>query len=182
MKNKRKWIYIGGGVVAVLLLVLVLLPLLLDANQYRPRIEAMLDSALNRKVNIGNIRLSILSGGVAVDNISIADDPAFGRGAFLEAKGLTVGVEMMPLIFSHALNVTGITIDQPQVALLRSHAGVWNFSTLGAPANGERRREARRARVQGRAPGPGFRCGNSTSRMAPFLWEMWAEKRTATMT
>ena len=136
MKNKRKWIYIGGGVVAVLLLVIVLVPLLLDANQYRPRIEAMLDTALNRKVNIGNIRLSILSGGVAVDNISITDDPAFGKGAFLEAKGLTVGVELMPLIFSHALNVTGITIDQPQVALLRSHAGEWNFSTLGAPANG----------------------------------------------
>ena len=136
MKNKRKWIYIGGGVVAVLLLVIVLVPLLLDANQYRPRIEAMLDSALNRKVNIGNIRLSILSGGVAVDNISITDDPAFGKGAFLEAKGLTVGVELIPLIFSHALNVTGITIDQPQVALLRSHAGEWNFSTLGAPANG----------------------------------------------
>ena len=36
MKNKRKWIYIGGGVVAVLLLVIVLVPLLLDANQYRP--------------------------------------------------------------------------------------------------------------------------------------------------
>ncbi len=136
MKNKRKWIYIGGGVVAVLLLVIVLLPMLLDANQYRPRIEALLDSALNRKVSIGNIQLSILSGGVAVDNISIADDPAFGTGAFLGAKGLTVGVELMPLIFSHALNVTGITIDQPQVALLRSQAGVWNFSTLGASANG----------------------------------------------
>ena len=136
MKNNRKWIYIGGGVVAVLLLIIVLVPLLLDANQYRPRIEALLDGALNRKVSIGNIRLSILSGGVAVDNISIADDPAFGSEAFLQAKGLTVGVELLPLIFSHALNVTGITIDQPQVALLRSHAGVWNFSTLGAAANG----------------------------------------------
>ncbi|HEY1865493.1 MAG TPA: AsmA family protein, partial [Candidatus Acidoferrales bacterium] len=128
----RKWIYIAVAAVAVVLLATVLLPLVLDANQYRPKIESLLNDALGRKVTIGNIRLSIFSGGVAVQDIAIADDPAFGREPFLEAKALTVGVELMPLIFSHALNVTGITIDSPHVTLLRSTAGAWNFSTLGA--------------------------------------------------
>mgnify|MGYP001408350018 CR=1 FL=1 len=58
----RKLIYIGGGILAVLLLIVLILPMLLDANQYRPRIEAMMSDALNRKVSIGNISLSILSG------------------------------------------------------------------------------------------------------------------------
>src|ERR1700733_1055071 len=130
----RKWLYIAGAVVALLLLVAILLPFVLDANQYRPRIESMLNQGLDRKVSIGNIRLSILSGGVSIDNIEIADDPAFSPGMFLEAKSLNVGVELMPLIFSHALNVTGISIDAPQVTLLRSASGVWNFSTLGPAA------------------------------------------------
>jgi len=128
----RKLIYIIGGVVVVLLLVAVLLPFVIDANRFRPEIESSLNTALNRKVDIGNIRLSILSGGVAIENISISDDPSFNTGPFLRAKSLSVNLELLPLIFSRAIHVTGLTIDQPSVTLLRSPAGAWNFSTLGA--------------------------------------------------
>ena len=128
----RKVIYIIGGVVVVLLLVAVLLPFVIDANRFRPEIESSLNTTLNRKVGIGNIRLSILSGGVAVENISISDDPSFNTGPFLRAKSLSVNLELLPLIFSRAIHVTGLTIDQPSVTLLRSPAGVWNLSTLGA--------------------------------------------------
>ena len=127
----RKVIYIVAGVTVVLLLVAVLLPFVIDANRFRPEIESSLNTALNRKVDIGNIRLSILSGGVAVENISISDDPSFNSGPFLKAKSLSVNLDLLPLIFSRAIHVTGLTIDQPSVTLLRSPAGTWNFSTLG---------------------------------------------------
>jgi AsmA protein len=128
----RKVIYIVGGIVVLLLLVVILLPFVIDANRFRPEIESSLNSALNRKVDIGNIRLSILSGGVTVENVSISDDPSFNTGPFLKAKSLSVNLELLPLIFSRAIHVTGLTIDQPSVTLLRSPAGTWNFSSLGA--------------------------------------------------
>jgi AsmA protein len=128
----RKILYIVGGVIALLLLAVIILPFVIDVNQFRPQIESAADTALNRKVTIGNIALSILSGGVSVQDISVSDDPAFGTSPFLTAKSVTVGVELMPLIFSRALHVTGLTINQPQVTLLRSASGTWNFSTLGA--------------------------------------------------
>ena len=128
----RKVIYIAGGIVVVLLLVAVLLPFVIDANRFRPEIESSLNSALNRKVDIGIIRLSILSGGVTVENISISDDPSFNTGPFLKAKSLSVNLELLPLILSRSIHITGLTIDQPSVTLLRSPAGTWNFSTLGA--------------------------------------------------
>src|SRR5579859_7411153 len=127
----RKIIYTVGGIVVLLLLVVVLLPFVIDANRFRPEIESSLNSALNRKVDIGNIRLSILSGGVTVENVSISDDPSFNTGPFLKAKSLSVNLELLPLIFSRAIHVTGLTIDEPSVTLLRSQSG-WNFSTLGA--------------------------------------------------
>src|ERR1700756_2467985 len=127
----RKVIYIVASVIVVLLLVAVLLPFVIDANRFRPEIESSLNTALNRKVDIGNIRLSVLSGGVTVENISISDDPSFNTGPFLKAKSLSVNLELLPLIFSRAIHVTGLTIDQPSVTLLRSQAGSWNFSTLG---------------------------------------------------
>lgn len=37
----------------------------------------------------------------------------------------------MPLIFSKSLNVTGVTIANPEVTLLRNSEGQWNYSSLG---------------------------------------------------
>jgi AsmA protein len=128
----RKIIYIAGGVIAVLLLGLVILPFVIDVNQFRPQIESAANSALNRKVTIGNISLSLLSGGVSVDDLAVSDDPAFGDGAFLKAKSVNVSVEIMPLIFSRALKVTGLIINEPEVTLVRASSGTWNFSNLGA--------------------------------------------------
>jgi len=128
----RKIIYVVGALLVALLLVALILPFVIDANRFRPEIESALNSALNRKVDIGNIRLSIFSGGVSVENISISDDPSFNKEPFLKAKSLSVNLELLPLIFSRAIHVTGLTIDEPSVTLLRSPAGNWNFSTLGA--------------------------------------------------
>jgi len=128
----RKIIYIVGGLIVLLLLVAVLLPFMVDANKFKPQIESAAESALGRKLAIGNIRLAIFSGGVSVEDIGISEDPKFGSGSFLSAKSVAVGVDLMPLIFSRQLHVTGVTIDQPEVTLLRSASGEWNFSTLGA--------------------------------------------------
>lgn len=130
----RKILYIVGGLIALLVIVALILPFVIDVNQFRPQIESAADTALNRKVTIGNINLSIFSGGVSVQDISVSDDPAYGKDPFLTAKSVDVSVELMPLIFSRTLNVTGLTINNPEVSLLRSSSGTWNFSTLGATA------------------------------------------------
>jgi hypothetical protein len=85
-------------------------------------------------VTVGNLSLSLLSGGVRADQLSIADDSKFSNAPFIKAKSLKVGVELMPLIFSKQLNVTEVVIDEPEIALLRNQAGVWNFSSLGNSA------------------------------------------------
>ncbi len=128
----RKIIYIVGGLIALLVLAAVLLPFFIDANKFKPQVESAAETALGRKLTIGNISLALFSGGVSVEDIAISEDPKFGSGSFLNAKSVAVGVEMMPLIFSRQLHVTGVTIDQPEVTLLRAPSGDWNFSTLGA--------------------------------------------------
>jgi AsmA protein len=123
---------IAGIVVGVLLLILIALPFLIDANTFRPKLETDLTAALGRQVKVGNLSLSLFSGGVKADNISIADDPEFSKSPFVQAKSLSVGVELIPLIFSKQLNVTEITLNQPQIDLVKSENGEkWNFSSLG---------------------------------------------------
>jgi AsmA protein len=118
-------------VVAVLIVLIVAIPFLINVNNYRPQIESSLSSALGRPVKVGNLSLSILSGSVQADQLSIADDPKFSNSPFVQAKSLKVGVELMPLIFGKQLNITHLTIEHPEIALLRDRNGVWNFSSIG---------------------------------------------------
>ncbi len=120
-----------GIVVGVIVVLLCVAPFLIPVNSFRPTIEQTASDALGRKVQLGDLSLSLISGSLTAKNLSIGDDPKFSPSPFLTAKSLSVGVEMMPLIFSKTLNVTGISIDEPEVTLLRNSAGQWNYSSIG---------------------------------------------------
>jgi len=139
MNKTLKIVFIVVGVLIVLVLVA---PFLIPVNQFRPTIEEKASAALGRKVQLGNISLSLLSGSLSAEALSIGDDPKFSSAPFLTAKSLNVGVEMMPLIFSKTLNVSGVTITSPQVTLLHNAAGQWNYSSLGASAAKAKAKEA----------------------------------------
>jgi AsmA protein len=128
----KKLLIVVGVVVLLFVVVLAALPLVIDVNGFKATLETDLSTALGRKAKIGNIRLSVFSGSVKIDNVSIADDPAFGGGTFLQAKELAAGVAIQPLIFSKKLRVSSFTITEPTVTLSRNAAGTWNFSSLGA--------------------------------------------------
>jgi AsmA protein len=128
----KKPLIIVGIVVLLLIVIVAAIPFLIDVNRFKPTLETDLSTALGRKVQIGDLELALLSGAVKVDNLSIADDPAFGGAPFLQAKQLAVGVALQPLIFSKKLEVSSFTITDPQVTLLRNPSGTWNFSNLGA--------------------------------------------------
>src|SRR5271155_672223 len=130
----KKTLTIVGIIVAVLIVILIALPFVIDVNKFKPTIETNISDALGRKVQVGNISLALLSGGVSVDNVVISDDPSFSPSPFLQAKGVKVGVALLPLIFSKRLEVSSFTVTDPQVSLLRSPSGVWNFSSLGSGA------------------------------------------------
>jgi AsmA protein len=119
-------------VVGVLILLVIAIPFFIDANAFRPRLESELTAALGRQVKVGNLSLSLLSGSVGADDISIADDPEFNQSPFVQAKSLKVGVELIPLVFSKTLNVTNLTLNEPEISLVKADkSDKWNYSSLG---------------------------------------------------
>jgi AsmA protein len=130
----KRTLRIVAIVVVLLIVLVVIVPFLIPVDKFRPTIEEKASQALGRKVELGNLSLSLISGSLSAESISIGDDPKFSSSPFLTAKSLKVGVEIMPLIFSKTLNVTGITIENPEVNLLHNPAGQWNYSTLGGAA------------------------------------------------
>src|SRR5579871_4042881 len=124
MRRIAKW---TGIVVAALILIVISLPFLINVDQFRPTLQSEISRALGREVTLGNLRLKILSGEVTADDLSVAEDPAFGKPAFLRAKSLQVGVELWPFLLSRKMVVTNLSLDQPQIALVQSPKGDWNF-------------------------------------------------------
>ena len=133
MSRTLRYILIAVGVLVVLL---IIAPFLIPVNRFRPTIEEKASEALGRKVQVGDLSLSLLGGALTAKDLSIGDDSKFSPSPFLTAKSLSVGVEMMPLIFSKQLSVTGITIDEPQVTLLKNPKGDWNYSSIGGNSGG----------------------------------------------
>ena len=111
---------------------MVSLPFLINVDRFRPTLQSDLSDALGREVTLGNLHLSVLSDEVTADDLSVAEDPAFGKPAFIRAKSMHVGVEILPFLMSRKLIVTDLLIDQPEIALVQAPSGDWNFSGLGS--------------------------------------------------
>ena len=130
MKHK-KLLIIAAAILGGIFLILLVLPFVINVDSFRPQIEAQASSALGRQVTIGKLSLAPFSGGVSASDLSISDDPSFSNAPFLKAESLDVGVDLGGMIFSRSLSVHSITVNKPEVQLLRTTAGKWNFSSLG---------------------------------------------------
>lgn len=121
-----------GSIVALVLLIVISIPLLLNADTFRTRIESALTTSLGRKVTLGKLDLSVFSGSLVAENATLADDPAFSTQPFLQASKVKIGIEVLPLILSQEIHITGFDIDSPKITLLRAANGTWNYSTIGS--------------------------------------------------
>ena len=80
-----KWTGIALAAVGALLVAVVLL---VDVNRFKPEMEQELGRVLGRTVTLGRIHLALLDGGLRIDSIAIAEDPAFGREPFIRSQSL----------------------------------------------------------------------------------------------
>ncbi len=119
------------GVVVLLIVAVLALPLFLNTSSFQQKIVRSASEALGRPVTVRNLRLSVLSGGLLAEGVTIADDPAFSTQPFVQAESVKVHVALWPLITRREVQVGGFVLDAPRVSLQRNAKGVWNYSSLG---------------------------------------------------
>ncbi len=130
-KSGKRWIVVLAAIVVVLLAAIALVPVFFNADSFRPKVEAQLTAALGRPVTMSHLGLSLLSGSLVADNVTIADDPAFGGSPFFSARSLHIAVNMRELLLHRQLHIAGFTADSPSIRLIPGKQGAWNYSTLG---------------------------------------------------
>jgi len=125
---------IAMGLLVLLVLLVggaLALPFLVDLNKYQDQYKPLIEDALNRKVQLQDIRLTIWPRiGARVAGFAVLDDPAFGAGPFASLSSLDVGVKLMPLL-SGKVEVEEITLRQPVITVIKNQKGVLNVSTVG---------------------------------------------------
>jgi hypothetical protein len=106
-----------------------------SADRFGPRIRAGLESALGRKVDIGKVRLHILTGpGFSVRNVVIHEDPSISAEPFAYVDDLVVSLRLTSLL-AGKLEFSSLRLVKPHVNLMRTAEGAWNVQRLFAPAS-----------------------------------------------
>ncbi len=119
-----------GVLLALILLAVLVLPLVVDANRYRGLIESKAEKALGRDVRLGEMNLSVFPAlALAVDDVGIGALPEEGEGDLLTARSLRVGARLAPLLRGR-LEVTSLVLEEPSMVLARDGEGQWNVERL----------------------------------------------------
>jgi AsmA protein len=146
--------FLTGIALVVLLIVglVVALPFLIDLNKYQEQYRPLIEEALNRKVTLQDIRLTVWPRiGARVTGFTVLDDPAFSSDPFASLKSLDVGIKLGPL-FSGRVEVEEITLQDPVVTVIKNRSGVTNVATLG-PARAPKPERAKPAEPAPDSPG-----------------------------
>ncbi|MGB6941179.1 MAG: AsmA family protein [Bryobacteraceae bacterium] len=126
MRRLWRWVLIA----LVLVVAVGLAAPKVSANRFRPRIQAALQSALNRPVHLGAVHLNLFTGpGFTVDDVQIDDDPAAGIEPFAHVEHMQARIRWTSL-FAGTLAFSSLRLDEPSVNVVRMPSGPWNIQPL----------------------------------------------------
>lgn len=119
---------------ALLVVVAGLAAPLIGANHYRAQIQAALEKALGRRVELGAVHLNVFTGvGFAVERVVIHEDPSMG----VEPVAYVGSLEAVPRVwslFTRRLEFSSIRLEDASINLSKtgrpSEPGRWNFEPL----------------------------------------------------
>ncbi len=131
--------WLVGIVFALIIVAAVVLPLLVDPNDFRDDIADAVRGETGRELSIeGDLKLSVIPWlGVEVGRASLSNAPGLGDEPMVAIESASVGVKLMPLLLSRQLEVSEITLDGARINLYRGPGGTnWDDLT-GGPAEAE---------------------------------------------
>ncbi len=123
----RRLLFVAAGIAGTLLLAVLALPYLVSLDSMRERAIAAAENTLHHKVEIGKIRLQILSGlGAGLEKVAVLDGPGWETRALVSVDRVSVKVAFWPL-FSRRIEVRRIVLDGATVAIERDPSGRLNI-------------------------------------------------------
>lgn len=125
----RRLIKILASFFILLLLALVSVPFLVPMSTLKAKAIAKIEESTGRKVQMGEISLSLLPNIALKAQDVLVGNPAWVKGSdpMAKVKTLRVGVELMPL-FHGDIHVTDVALESPSIHLIKNgDQANWQF-------------------------------------------------------
>lgn len=124
----RRWLWIVGGAIAVVLLVGFIAPMFINVDKYRPRIEAAIEAQTGRQVTLGAIHARLLpSVAVIVDGFQLSNPKDFASGELLAVDQIRGGLTLSSLLRGD-IHVTSVKLVRPRLVLTQDENGHPNYT------------------------------------------------------
>ncbi len=129
-QSKRRYLRNTALVVVLLVAAAWVVPVFFNASRYRPLLEAGLKRALHRKVAFGDISVHFFPRlGFTVNNVVVAEDPAFGLEPFIRVNRLDCDLRWRSL-WSASPSFGTLRLSGPSINIVRNASGMWNVENL----------------------------------------------------
>ncbi len=121
----------AGAALALLVLAIIVLPMVVDPNDYKPQISQAVESATGRSLMIeGDLDLSVFPWlGLAIGKTELSNAPGFGEQPFARVDEVQVRVKLLPLL-SRELVMDTVVLKGLQVSLQTDARGRTNWADL----------------------------------------------------
>lgn len=129
MKKWTKVFSVAAFVVAVLVIaILVLANVLITPDRVKATLLPLAEEHLHRKIDLGNIEVSLLSG-ITIDGLTIYERD--GNEIFVSTSLVRLRYQLLPLLAMKVV-VDEIRLEKPSIRIVRFKDGQFNFSDLSA--------------------------------------------------
>ena len=129
MKSTLKWGAIIVGCLAVIIIAaLLIIPMFVDVQKYKPILESKVAEATGRSFSVGDdLKLSLFPwAGISFSDLQLGNPTGFAEKEFVKIKSFEVRVKLLPLI-SKEIQIKRFVVDEPQIVLVKNKNGRGNW-------------------------------------------------------
>jgi AsmA protein len=131
----KKAAWISGATICFLLLVVLIAPKFVDLGLFKRTYLPLIEDALNRRVDVSEVRLSLLpTPSIRLSSLRISDNARFAGNTFFSAEQVRLRLKLLPLLRGR-FDVTELVLDRPVLNLLKEPDGTFNYSDIVTSKN-----------------------------------------------
>ena len=133
MNKAIKWILIiGGGLIALVILALLIIPMVIDVQDYKPQIEKRISDATGRTITLGgDLKLSLFPwAGLSFSDLHLGNPAGFSEKDLLVIDDFDVKVKFFPLL-SKDIQIKRFVLNGVKIILEKKKNGQAGWEGIG---------------------------------------------------